>query len=83
MWKQTQLSGSYQEAGGQHGGKEKESLIVKIKLRQQFANGPFPSGFVFKVFCFCFFFSSMYFFLFCFLKKPENIYINKSFQRAS
>lgn len=32
--------------------KEKESLIVKIKLRQGFANGPFLSGFVFSFFTF-------------------------------
>lgn len=50
----------YQEVGGQHRGKEKESLIVKIKLRQGFANSPFPSGFVFKVFLFFFFFMDFF-----------------------
>lgn len=56
--------------------KEKESLIVKIKLRQGFANGPFLSGFVFSFFTF--FLprispnSPPFFFFF---KKHENIHV--------
>lgn len=54
-------SEKHQEVGGWHRGKEKESFIVKIKLRQGFADGQFLSGFVFRFFAS---FSSMYFFLF-------------------
>lgn len=70
-------SEKHQEVGGQHGRKEKESLIVKIKLRQGFANGPFPSGVVFKVVLFFFFFHVFLPFSF------KYIHTNKYFQRAS
>lgn len=40
----------YHGTGRQHRRKEKDSLVVKIKLRQGFANGSFPSGFVFQGF---------------------------------
>lgn len=43
--------------------RKKEGLIVKIKLRHGLANGPFPSGFVFKIFISFFFFPHMCFFL--------------------
>lgn len=53
----------YHEVGGQHRGKGKERLIVKIKLRQGFVNGPFPQVLCSRFSsCFVFFFN-MYFFL--------------------
>lgn len=67
----------YQGIGRQHRRKVKDSLVVKIKLRQGFANGSFPSGFVFQDFP-LFFLSHSSLFSF---KKYACICISKYFQR--